>query len=104
MTQRTWQLQEAKNKFSEVIDEALTHGPQVITRHGVETVVVVSYTEFRKRQLAQKKMSEFFRESPLVDAKVDLARDQGLARNRLDLGTTLMTQPLSPSLSQNNLL
>lgn len=85
MTQRTWQLQEAKNKFSEVVDDALTKGPQVITRHGVETVVVVSYAEFRKRQLGQKKLSEFFRDSPLADADLDLARDKSLPREDVNL-------------------
>jgi prevent-host-death family protein len=38
---RTWQLQEAKNRFSEVVEEALKEGPQVITRRGVETAVVL---------------------------------------------------------------
>ena len=85
MAQRTWQLQEAKNKFSEVVDEALTHGPQVITRHGVETVVVVSFAEFRKRQVAQKKLSEFFQDSPLVEAELDLTRDKSLPRDDIDL-------------------
>ncbi len=30
-----WQLQEAKNKFSEVIDKAIKDGPQVVTRRGI---------------------------------------------------------------------
>ncbi len=30
----TWQVQEAKNKFSELLDRACTHGEQIITRHG----------------------------------------------------------------------
>ena len=45
---RVWQLQEAKNKFSEVVDEAIKHGPQVITKRGIETVIVLSYAEYRK--------------------------------------------------------
>ncbi len=71
----TWQLQEAKNKFSEVVEEAISHGPQVITRRGIETVVVVSYADYRKMLLQQKKLSEFFRESPLASADLDLKRD-----------------------------
>jgi prevent-host-death family protein len=37
-----WQVQEAKNRFSEVIDKALREGPQVVTRHGRPVVQVVA--------------------------------------------------------------
>ena len=40
-----WQLQEAKNRFSEVVDEALARGPQTVTRHGEEVVVIISAKE-----------------------------------------------------------
>jgi len=70
-----WQLQEAKNKFSEVVEEALNHGPQLITKRGVEAVVVLSYAEYRQITAAQKKLSDFFRESPLVEVELDLERD-----------------------------
>lgn len=72
---RVWQLQEAKNKFSEVVDAALTHGPQVITKRGVETVIVLSYAEYRTMILNQKTLSSFFRESPLAAQDLDLTRD-----------------------------
>jgi antitoxin Phd len=74
---RVWQLQEAKNKLSEVVDEALKHGPQVITRRGIETVIVLSYAEYRQMALTQKKLSDFFRDSPLADIDLDLTRDTG---------------------------
>jgi len=80
-----WQLQEAKNRFSEVVDEALKHGPQVITRHGVETAIVLSYREYRKLLLRQKKLSDFFRESPLVGANLDLTRDRSPSRKDVPL-------------------
>ncbi len=75
-----WQLQEAKNKFSEVVDEALIHGPQIITKRGIETAVVLSYVEYRRIALQQKKLSDFFRESPLVDAEISLIRDSSPLR------------------------
>lgn len=81
----TWQLQEAKNKFSEVVEAALTDGPQVITRRGAETAIVLSYADYRKLLLAQKKLSDFFRESPLVGVELDLTRDSGPARSDLAL-------------------
>ena len=73
---RVWQLQEAKNKFSEVVDEAITPGPQIITKRGVETVIVLSYAQYRKVMLNQKKLSDFFRESPLAKVDIDLRRDK----------------------------
>lgn len=71
----SWQLQEAKNKLSEVIEDALMDGPQVITRRGVETAVVLSVADYRKMLLGRKRLSEFFQDSPLVGLELDLARD-----------------------------
>jgi prevent-host-death family protein len=72
---QTWKLQEAKNKFNEVVEEALKHGPQVITKRGVETAIVLSYAEYRKLTLNQRKLSDFFRESPMAGVDLDLTRD-----------------------------
>ncbi|MGH7792685.1 MAG: type II toxin-antitoxin system Phd/YefM family antitoxin [Thermodesulfobacteriota bacterium] len=82
---RAWQLQEAKNKFSEVVEEALKHGPQVITKRGREAVIVLSYADYRKIMLSQKKLSDFFRESPLVGIDLDLTRDKSPTRTDVDL-------------------
>lgn len=73
---RTWQLQEAKNKFSEVVDEAIRNGPQLITRRGVEAVILLSYAEYRRLTAAGQKLSTFFRESPLAEVSLDLSRDR----------------------------
>jgi antitoxin Phd len=43
-----WQLQEAKARFSELIDDTIEKGPQVVTRRGIDTAVVVSIDEWRK--------------------------------------------------------
>jgi antitoxin Phd len=43
-----WQLQDAKARFSQRIDETLEHGPQVVTRRGIDTAVVVSVEEWRR--------------------------------------------------------
>ena len=43
-----WQLQEAKSRFSKLIDDTLEKGPQVVTRRGVDTAVVVSIDEWKK--------------------------------------------------------
>lgn len=77
---RTWQLQEAKSKFSKVVDEAIRSGPQIITRRGVETVILLSYAEYRQLVVARPKLSTFFRESPLAEVSLDLCRDKSSAR------------------------
>jgi prevent-host-death family protein len=77
----TWQLQQAKNKLSQLVDEALADGPQVITRHGNEVVVVLSIERFRELLARRQKMSEFFRESPLAGVDLDLERDRSPIRD-----------------------
>jgi antitoxin Phd len=44
----TWQLQDAKARFSELIEATLRDGPQVVTRRGVETAVVVPIEEWKR--------------------------------------------------------
>jgi antitoxin Phd len=80
-----WQLQEAKNKLSEVVEAACLNGPQIITKRGVETVIVLSYSEYRKLMLNQKKLSEFFLESPLAGSELDLTRDTSPLRDDVTL-------------------
>ena len=64
---KNWQLQEAKNQFSTVVDKALTDGYQVVTRHGQPAVVVMSMEEFRKLQPRTQTLSRFLADSPLCD-------------------------------------
>jgi len=81
----TWQLQEAKNKLSQVVDQALNKGPQVITRHGVEVVIVIAYEQYRQTMASQQKLSEFFSNSPLADVELDLTRDKSDSRDEIEL-------------------
>jgi prevent-host-death family protein len=82
---RIWQLQEAKNKLSEVVNEAIKHGPQIITKRGVETVIVLPYDQYRRALLNQTKLSEFFRGSPLAKVDIDLRRDKSALRRDVSL-------------------
>jgi prevent-host-death family protein len=45
-----WQLQEAKAKFSKVVEDAVEKGPQIVTKRGVETAVVISFDEWKRSQ------------------------------------------------------
>ncbi len=69
-----WQLQDAKNRFSEVVKKAVLSGPQVVTKRGVETVVVISVEEYRKLTKPKTTLTEFFNKSPLKNYKIDLDR------------------------------
>ena len=75
-----WQLQEAKNKFSEVVDKAIKDGPQVVTRRGIETVVIVSMDEYQGLTKPKTDIVDFFQKSPLKDANLDLSRNRDLSR------------------------
>lgn len=44
----TWQLQEAKSRFSELVSRTLTEGPQLVTRRGEEAVVVMAAADYRR--------------------------------------------------------
>jgi prevent-host-death family protein len=79
----TWQIQEAKNKLSEVIARALKQGPQLITKRGEKTVVIISYAEYENLRKSRGKLSEFFQASPL--AGIELRRDRSLPRKGFEL-------------------
>ena len=76
-----WQLQEAKNRFSEVVKKALAEGPQTVTRHGEEIVVILSKADYNRLRKSQSGLLEFFRQSPLVGVELDLGRDKTLPRD-----------------------
>ena len=76
-----WQLQEAKNRFSEVVNKALEEGPQIVTRHGEEIVVILSKADYNRLVKSQASLLEFFRQSPLVGIELELERDPSLPRD-----------------------
>lgn len=76
-----WQLQEAKSHFSQVVNEALSHGPQKITRHGEEVVVVLSLKEFQKMTRRKGDIVNFFSKSPLADIDIEFTRSKEGARD-----------------------
>lgn len=68
-----WALQDAKARLSEVVRKAKTEGPQRITVHGREAVVVVSVEEYRrvKGQRTGQALVQVLRDSPLRDVTID---------------------------------
>ena len=82
---KSWQLQDAKNKFSRVVEDAVNDGPQIVTKRGVEVAVVISFVDYQKLTVTRGKLSSFFRDSPLVGADLDLARDKSDVREGFHL-------------------
>jgi prevent-host-death family protein len=76
----TWNLQDAKNRFSELVRAALREGPQVVTRRGNETAVVMSVEEYRRLARPEVGLIEFLRLSPLREVELDLDRVQDTGR------------------------
>ncbi len=68
-----WQLQEAKQRFSELVRRALEEGPQTVTRRGEEVVVVVPAEEFRRLRGDKPDFKEFLLSGPDLGA-LDLER------------------------------
>ncbi|MFA6313931.1 MAG: type II toxin-antitoxin system Phd/YefM family antitoxin [Sterolibacterium sp.] len=77
---RTWQLQEAKGKFSEVVKNAQSQGPQNITVHGEPVAVLISRRDYLKLIRPKPGFVEFLRASPLVGSGLDVTRDQTATR------------------------
>lgn len=75
-----WQLQEAKNRLSFVLNKSLDEGPQIITVRGKPTAVILSMEEYQRLTRGQTRLTDFFKESPLHDIELDLKRDADLPR------------------------
>ena len=76
----TWQLQEAKARFSELVRRAAAEGPQEITVHGEPAAVLVSRAEFDRMRHPAASFVDFMRASPLVGVELDLERDRSSDR------------------------
>lgn len=73
-----WQLQAAKQHFSELVERARRDGPQVVTKHGKEAVVVVSAEDYQRLRGGGPSLVEFIRSAPGFDAlELKRAEDRG---------------------------
>lgn len=79
-----WQLQDAKQRFSEVVRSATSDGPQFVTRHGDEVAVVLDIREYRRLKGGTPDFKAFLRAAPDVDLP-EVDRSDDLARP-VDLG------------------
>jgi antitoxin Phd len=75
-----WQLQEAKNRLSELVRRARDEGPQVITLHGRDAAVVVSARDYARTARRKQSLAEFVRRSPLAGVALELGRSRDTGR------------------------
>lgn len=80
MHKSRWKLQDAKNHFSQVVNYALTEGPQEVTKRGENSVVVLSYDLYRSLIQPKEDIVDFLQNSPLKGLKLDLDRKKDFPR------------------------
>lgn len=71
----TWQLQEAKSKFSQIVNLALADGPQFVTRHGEEVVVILSVKDYWAVAGSKPLLLDLLINSPLAGSGLVIERD-----------------------------
>lgn len=82
-----WQLQEAKQRFSELIRSVETEGPQIVTKHGEEVAVVIDIADYRRLRGGGPDFKQFLRSAPDLETleitrsaapapRVDLSEDE----------------------------
>jgi prevent-host-death family protein len=79
----TWSVAEAKARLSELLDHALSDGPQAITRRGREIAVVVSTEEWHRKMSRSGSLAEFLAASPLRGSDLDIERVDAPVRDAL---------------------
>ncbi|MGB8012720.1 MAG: type II toxin-antitoxin system Phd/YefM family antitoxin [Terriglobales bacterium] len=74
MSSQSWTVAEAKAKFSEIIERAMSVGPQTITRNGHTAAVVVGAEEWQRKTKRVGNLAEFFAQSPLRESGLRVRR------------------------------
>lgn len=75
---KTWALQDAKNKFSHLVDLVIKEGPQMVTKHGQPAVVLVAAEEYKRMERPKETVLEFF--APLRGSGIKLVRRKDMPR------------------------
>lgn len=80
MRMPTWQVHEAKARFSELLRDAADSGPQLVTKHGRPAAVVVSADEYDRAEAPQPSLLDVVQASPMVGVGLGFGRDRSSAR------------------------
>ena len=77
---KIWQLHDAKNKFSELVDCAITQGAQIVTRRGNKVVVIMSFEEYQHLRRRTGSLAQFLLASPLSGSGLNIERNKSMLR------------------------
>ncbi|PID46173.1 MAG: prevent-host-death protein [Proteobacteria bacterium] len=80
---QSWPVQDAKARFSEFLDTCLSDGPQVVSRRGTETAVLVSLSEWKRLQSVAKPSLKSLLLSPVGRTDDLYIPKRGNARRRV---------------------
>ncbi len=80
---RSWPLQDAKARLSELVRKAQSEGPQHVMVHGRDTVVVLSEEEYARLsgERSGQQLVELLQSSPLRDVEIEQAKVRGPVRD-----------------------
>lgn len=79
-SQPTWPVAKAKARLSTLIHRVLSDGPQIITKNGRKTVVVVAADEWARKTKPHGNLASFLTNSPLRAAGLRIKRSRDKAR------------------------
>ena len=88
-----WALKEAESSAKEIFERAFTGEPQIVTRHGVPSLVIITYADYEAVRPTEQKSHErskrksfvdFLRNCPADLSELDLTRDKDTGMNRED--------------------
>ena len=74
MGSQSWTVAEAKAKFSEIIERAMSEGPQTITRNGHTAAIVVGAEDWQRKTRRVGNLAEFLADSPLRESGLKIRR------------------------------
>lgn len=81
---KSWQVQQVKQRLSEVIRLAETEGPQQVTCRGEPSVWIISDEAYKKLHNKKESLVSFFQRSPSKDVELPVERRKDLPR-KIDL-------------------
>ncbi len=77
----TWKLQDAKARFSQIVEDALKIGPQFVTRRGKKAVVVISTDEYERLVSQKPSFKELLLNCPKIGDEFEFERQKDFSRS-----------------------
>lgn len=75
-----WALQDAKNRFSAVVDRACQVEPQIVTRRGAPVAVLISYETYKASEPKKRTFVEALLGGPKIEGGLAIRRDKSSLR------------------------